>query len=118
MTDVARRFYGIGTIALVVLALGACGREEKGPNPGELKLRGTVHMVQSPDGGTCWKLQSTKGHDYELQPAQVPHDLLVDGATAIVIAKPRAGGSFCKVGQIVDVVQVDSIAAPATTASS
>jgi hypothetical protein len=43
------------------------------------------------------------------QLAQAPRDLLVDGARAVVVAKPRGGGSFCKVGDVVDVVQADSI---------
>jgi hypothetical protein len=100
-------------ITLVVLA-AACAGEEKGPN-GELKLRGTVHRMQSADGATCWQLE-TKHGKYELQPAQVPAALLADGATAVVMAKPRAGGSFCKVGDIVDVVKVDSLTAPTSTA--
>jgi hypothetical protein len=110
MTDVARRVRGSCAVALVLLAFAACKGEEKGPN-GELKLHGTVHMVQTPDGGTCWKFTSSKGNDYELQPAQVPQSLLVDGATAVLLAKARKdAGSFCKVGTVVDVVSADSIA--------
>jgi hypothetical protein len=117
MTGVARVVHSSCAAALVLFALAACRAEEKGPN-GELKLRGTVHMVQTQNGGTCWKLQSKKGKDYELQPAQVPKDLLVDGAEAVLFAKPRAGGSFCNLGQIIDVMRVDSVSGPATTAST
>lgn len=108
MTDVARRLWGTSAVALVLLALAACSAEQKGPN-GELILHGTVHMVTTSDGQQCWKFTSSKGHDYELQPAQVPHDLLTDGANAVLHAKPRQGGSFCNVGQIVDVMSADSI---------
>ncbi|HEX6533947.1 MAG TPA: hypothetical protein VF041_05075 [Gemmatimonadaceae bacterium] len=113
----ARRTRGALIVVLTVAAAAACTGEEKGPN-GTLKLHGTVHMVQSKDGGTCWKLESTKGKSYELQPAQVPHDILVDGARVSLLAKPRKGGSFCNVGEIVDVTQLDSVTGPEATASS
>ncbi|HET7563464.1 MAG TPA: hypothetical protein VFJ96_00610 [Gemmatimonadaceae bacterium] len=112
-----QRMHWCGAVGVVVLIGAACtGREEKAAN-GDLKLSGTVHMVQATDGSTCWKLESSKGKSYELQPAQAPHDMLVDGAHAFLEAKPREGGSFCKVGQIVDVTQLDSVQAPAATAS-
>ncbi|HEY9449040.1 MAG TPA: hypothetical protein VIQ60_04770 [Gemmatimonadaceae bacterium] len=114
MTGLARMMQGGCMMAITVLALTACKGEEKGPN-GELRLHGTVHMVQSEEGGTCWKLSSSKGNDYELQPAQVPQALLGEGVQAVVMAKPRSGGSFCKVGQIVDVTQVDSVTTPEAT---
>ncbi|HEU4642478.1 MAG TPA: hypothetical protein VFS44_08495 [Gemmatimonadaceae bacterium] len=117
MTDAARGTRGAILAGLTILAMAACTGEEKGPN-GTLKLSGTVHMVQSQDGGTCWKLESSKGKTYELQPAQVPHDMLVDGAKVKMLAKPRKGGSFCNVGQIIDVTQVDSMSGPEATASS
>lgn len=120
MTGMARRTLMGGVVALVVVAAACSTGEEKGPN-GELKLHGTVHMVQTDSGGTCWKFESSKGHSYELQPGQAPHDLLVDGASAVLLAKPRSGGSFCKVGQLVDIVKADSIsgaAAAATPAAS
>ena len=113
MTDVARRVRGSCAVALVLFTLAACNTgEEKGPKEGELKLHGTVHMVTTSDGATCWKFSSTKGHDYELQQGQAPVDMLVDGATAVLVVKPRQGGSFCNVGQIVDVVTEDSLKAP------
>ena len=95
-------------LVLAVLSTAACAGEEHGPN-GELKLHGTVHMVQAQDGATCWKFDSKKGKSYELQPAQAPRDLLVDGATAVLLVKPRSGGSFCGIGNIVDIVKADSI---------
>lgn len=117
MVGVGRRVRGGSIIALALVGITACAGEEQGPNKGELKLHGTVHMVQASDGSTCWRFDSKKGKSYELQPAQVPRELLVDGATAVLIAKPRTGGSFCKVGTIVDVVKSDSISAASTTAS-
>lgn len=103
---------------LVLAAMLACAKEEeKGPN-GTLRLYGTVHAVQSEQGGSCWKLESTKGKSYELQPAQVPQTLLVDGAHVVLLAKPRTGGSFCNVGQIIDVTQVDSLTGPEKTATA
>ncbi len=116
MIDVVRQLRTASVFAFALCAVVACEREQRGPN-GELVLHGTVHMVSSDSGGTCWKFESKQGKSYELQPAQVPHELLVDGATAVVMAKPREGGSFCNVGQIVDVVKADSISGPASTAS-
>lgn len=122
MTGMAQRTLMSGVVALVLVAAACASGEEKGPN-GELKLHGTVHMVQTDSGGTCWKFESSKGNAYELQQGQAPHDLLVDGASAVLLVKPRVGGSYCKVGQLVDVVKADSIAggtaaaAPPTTTS-
>ncbi|HEX8716660.1 MAG TPA: hypothetical protein VF722_06730 [Gemmatimonadaceae bacterium] len=117
MAGMVRRTLSGGSIGLLILAVAACKSGEQKAANGDLMLHGTVHMVQSDSGGTCWKFQSTKGNSYELQPAQVPSTLLVDGATAVLEAKPRSGGSFCNVGQIIDVVKADSItagAAPST----
>jgi hypothetical protein len=114
MTDVARRVQGTCAVALVLLVMAACNSgEEKGPKEGELKLHGTVHMVTTADSATCWKFSSTKGHDYELQAAQAPTDLLVDGASAVLVVTPlKGGGSFCNVGEVVSLVTVDSVNAP------
>ncbi len=119
MTDVARRVRAGCAVTVVLLALAACNSgEEKGPKPDELIVRGTVHMVTGADSSTCWKFSSTKGKDYELQPAQVPNDLLVDNATAKLIIKPLAGGgSFCKLGPVVTVDSVDSVSAGAPAGS-
>jgi len=120
MTDVARRVQASCAVTLVLLGLAACSSgEEKGPKPGELIVHGTVHMVTTADSSTCWKFTSTKGKDYELQPAQVPNDLLVDNASAKLIIKPLAGGggSFCKLGPVVTVDSVDSVSAGAPAAS-
>jgi hypothetical protein len=67
-------------------------------------MKGTVHSVTQTDGTQCWQFKSANGNNYELQPAQVPRDLLVDGQSATIVAKKRQGGSFCNVGTIVDVV--------------
>lgn len=122
MNDVARRVRASCAVTLVLVALAACNSgEEKGPKPDELIVRGTVHMVTvvtGADSSTCWKFSSTKGTDYELQPAQVPNDLLVDNATAKLIIKPlQGGGSFCKLGPVVTVDSVDSVTAGAPAAS-
>jgi len=111
MTDVARRVRAGCAVTLVLLGLAACSSgEEKGPKEGELIVRGTVHMVTGADSSTCWKFTSTKGKDYELQPAQVPNDLLTDNANAKLIITPlQNGGSFCKVGPVVTVDSVDSL---------
>jgi hypothetical protein len=121
MSDVVRRQPGRCVArrlaaTLAVVAVAACARDERGPN-GELVLRGTVHKVETEDGGTCWQLEAGRGKQYELQPAQVSPSLLVNGARAVLLAKPRSGGSFCKVGDIVDVVRVDSIVEPTSTAT-
>jgi hypothetical protein len=121
MSQVVRRQPARGlarrlTVTLAVVALTACAGEERGPN-GELVLRGTVRRVETADGGICWRLEAGRGKQYELQPAQVSPTLLVDGARAVVLAKPRSGGSFCKVGDIVDVVRIDSLVAPTSTAA-
>lgn len=116
MTDVARRVRAGYAVTLVLFALAACSSgEEKGPKPGELIVHGTVHMVTAADSSTCWKFTSTKGKDYELQPAQVPNDLLVDNASAKLIITPLAGGggTFCKLGPVVTVDSVDSVSAGA-----
>jgi len=67
-------------------------------------MKGTVHSITQTDGTQCWQFTSAHGNKYELQPAQVPRDLLVDGQEATIVAKTRQGGSFCNVGTIVDVV--------------
>lgn len=86
------------------VAIG-CNMGDKTDAQGRLTMDGTVHAVQGTDGTQCWQFVSAKGKDYELQPAQVPVDLLVDGQSVKIVAKPRAsGGSFCKVGTIIDVV--------------
>lgn len=102
----------------LVLATSCKGGDKKLAN-GDLMVTGTVHMVQSQQGGTCWRLTSNNGGaNYELQPAQVPPDLLTDNAKATVEVNPIGGGSFCKVGKVVTVVKVDSLAAPTAPATS
>ena len=116
MTRVIRQLRSGYLLPVALLAMMACKGEEKGPK-GELKLRGTVHMVKAKDGSTCWKFTSNKGKDYELQPAQVPRDMLADGAQAVILAKARGGGSFCNVGEVIDVLKVDSVGTPTTAAN-
>jgi hypothetical protein len=94
----------VGTL-VVAVSLAACSNGDKQLANGNLGLTGTIHSVQASDGSQCWTLTSTSGKTYELQPAQAPQDLLVDGKQATITAKPRSGGSFCKMGQIIDVVR-------------
>jgi hypothetical protein len=96
--------------AVVTLAAAACSSGDVADSKGQLTMKGTVHSSQSADGTQCWKFQSAKGKDYELQPAQAPAEILIDGQAVTIVAKTRTGGSFCNVGTIVDVVSV----APAT----
>lgn len=97
---------------LVVLAAAGCNRGDTPDAKGDVTMKGTVHESQIGDGTQCWNFKSESGKDYELQPAQVPHELLVDGQAVTILAKPRkGGGSFCKVGVIVDVITVN----PAST---
>jgi hypothetical protein len=116
MTGVIRRIRVAPWLPVALIALGACGGLERGPG-GELKVTGTVRSVQSEEGGTCWMVEADGGAKYELQPAQVPRNLLVDGTQATMLVKPRTGFSYCKVGDLVDVMQVDSIQAPSRTAA-
>ncbi len=115
MTDVIRQLRTLRWLPVALLTLAACRGEERGPN-GELRVQGTVRSVQSEEGGTCWVVESD-GKKYELIPAQVPSDLLVDGAKATLTAKPRRGFSYCKAGDLIDVMKVDSVQAPASTAA-
>lgn len=108
----AYRLMVAATAAVLVIGCSAGG--DRPDAQGRVTMQGTVHAVQASDGTQCWQFVSAKGKNYELQPAQVPSDLLVDGSTATVVAKPRSsGGSFCKVGEIIDVLSVNP--APATS---
>jgi hypothetical protein len=98
----------VGTLVVVMTVAGCSTGGDKQLANGNLGISGTIHSVQASDGSQCWTLQSTSGKTYELQPAQAPTDLLVDGKQATVTAKPRSGGSFCKMGQIIDVLRDSS----------
>ena len=43
--------------------------------------------------------------------------MLVERAEATLQVKPRKGFSYCKAGDLVDVMKVNSVEAPASTAS-
>jgi len=74
----------------------------------EILVTGTVR--QTGIEGGCWFLEGGDGTRYELRPKQAPDSLLVDGARAVVVVKKRIDlMSTCQVGQIVDVVRVDSL---------
>lgn len=104
MSAIWRVGSAVGTL-VVVISVAGCQKGDKTLANGDLGLTGTIHSVQATDGSQCWTLTSTSGKTYELQPAQAPQDLLVDGKQATITAKPRSGGSFCKMGQIIDVVR-------------
>lgn len=105
MSAIWRIGTAVGTLVVVISVAGCSSGGDKQLANGNLGISGTVHEVQGSDGSQCWTLQSTSGKTYELQPAQVPQDMLVDGKQETVTAKPRAGGSFCKMGQIIDVLR-------------
>ena len=104
MSAIWRVSSAVGTL-VVVMSVAGCQKGDKTLANGDLGLTGTIHSVQATDGSQCWTLTSTSGKTYELQPAQAPQDLLVDGKETTITAKPRSGGSFCKMGQIIDVVR-------------
>ncbi len=112
MHSVAR--YAPVLAAFLALTVAGCSNEDKPDANGHITMQGTVHASQAADGTPCWEFQSAKGKAYELEPAQVPSELLVDGAQATIVAKPRTGFSYCKVGTIVDVVTLN----PAPASSS
>jgi hypothetical protein len=98
----AWRFVPISAAAIAFVAVACSG--DRADSKGEITMKGTVHEVTQTDGTRCWQFTSAKGNNYEFQPAQVPQGLLVDGEEATIVAKKRSGFSFCKVGQLVDVV--------------
>jgi hypothetical protein len=108
-----RSFWTAGTAALVVISSVACSAGGDKLVDGKLSMTGAVHKSQLADGTECWQFVSASGKQYELQPAQAPKELLVDGQQTAIVAKPRGGGSFCKVGEVIDVVRDTSAAAPA-----
>lgn len=106
MSKIWRVGSAVGTLVVVITVAGCSSSGDKTLANGNLGITGTVHSVQGSDGSQCWTLQSTSGKTYELQPAQAPQDLLVDGKQASITAKPRPnGGGFCKMGTIIDVLR-------------
>jgi hypothetical protein len=110
MSAIWRFGSAVGTLVVVISVAGCSSGGDKQLANGNLGLTGTVHSVQATDGSQCWTLTSTSGKTYELEPAQAPQDLLVDGKQATITAHPRDGGSFCKLGQIIDVLRDTSAA--------
>jgi hypothetical protein len=104
MSAIWRVSSAVGTLVVVMSMVGCSNGDKQLPN-GNLGLTGTVHSVQGSDGSQCWTMTSASGKTYELEPAQAPQDLLVDGKQASITAHPRSGGSFCKLGQIIDVLR-------------
>lgn len=73
----------------------------------EFRMEGTVRKAEV--GMNCWRLEAKDGASYELRPDQAPAGLLVDGRAVTLVLKKRADlMSTCMVGQIVDVVRVES----------
>jgi hypothetical protein len=107
-------FAGAAATLVSLATMLGCTTGDKIVN-GQMSMKGSVSAVQSQDGTQCWKFTSTSGKIYELQPAQVPRDMLVDGQEVAIVAKPRTGGgSFCKLGEIIDVVSDSATAATKT----
>lgn len=100
----AWRVFPVGVVAAWALVAAGCSNSERPDAQGQITMQGTVHQTTESDGTPCWQFTSAKGNNYELQPAQVPHDLLVDGEHATIVVKTRSGFSYCKVGTLVDVV--------------
>lgn len=98
----AWRFVPISAAAIAFMAVGCSG--DRPDSKGNITMKGTVHETTQSDGTPCWEFTSAHGNKYEFQPAQVPQGLLVDGQAATIVVKKRSGFSFCKVGQLVDVV--------------
>lgn len=93
----------VGAAALALVVSG-CSSGDSPDAKGQITMKGTVHETTQTDGTPCWQFTSAKGNNYELQPAQVPHELLIDGEQATIVVKSRSGFSYCKVGKLVDVV--------------
>ena len=73
----------------------------------EFRMEGTVRKAEV--GTNCWRLEGKDGASYELRPEQAPADLLTDGKAVTLVLKKRADlMSSCMVGQIVDVVRVET----------
>ncbi len=73
----------------------------------EFRMEGIVRKAEA--GANCWRLEAKDGASYELRPEQAPAELLADGKAVTLILKKRTDlMSTCMVGQIVDVVRVDS----------
>jgi hypothetical protein len=107
-----RSFWTAGAAALVVISSVACSAGGDKLVDGKLSMTGAVHKSQLADGTECWQFVSTSGKQYELQPAQAPKELLVDGQQTSIVAKPLSGGgSFCKVGTLISVVRDTATAA-------
>lgn len=73
----------------------------------EFRMEGIVRKAEV--GANCWRLEGKDGASYELRPEQAPADLFAEGkAVALVLKKRSDLMSSCMVGQIVDVVRVES----------
>lgn len=73
----------------------------------EFRAEGVVRKAEV--GMHCWRLEAKDGASYELRPDQAPAAVLVDGKGVTLVLKKRADlMSTCMVGQIVDVVRVES----------
>lgn len=73
----------------------------------EFRVEGTVRKAEV--GVNCWRLEGKDGASYELRPEQAPAELFADEKAVTLVLKKRADlVSSCQVGQIVDVVRVES----------
>jgi len=73
----------------------------------EFRVDGTVRKAEV--GANCWRLEARDGSSYELRPEQAPSELFTDGKVVTLVLRKRVDlMSTCMVGQIVDVVRVES----------
>jgi len=101
-------------LALFTLTAAACPAGSQTGDPtvqalaqDEFRMEGTVR--KAPVGMNCWRLEARDGASYELRPDQAPASLLVEGKAVVLVLKKRSDlMSTCMVGQIVDVVRVES----------
>lgn len=105
------RAVGLG---LLILTSAACSAGGQTGDPrvqalaqDEFRVEGTVRKAEV--GVNCWRLEAKDGASYELRPEQAPAGLLTaDKAATLVLRKRTDLMSTCMVGQIVDVVRVES----------
>ncbi len=109
-----KRLFPAAWLALLTLMGSACPAGGQTGVPAvqalaqdEFRMEGTVRKAEV--GVNCWRLEAKDGASYELRPEQAPAGLFVDGRAVTLVLKKRADlMSTCMVGQIVDVVRVET----------
>lgn len=109
-----RRTARAAWLGLLTLMGAACSAGGQTGDPGvaalaqdEFRIEGIVRKAEV--GANCWRLEGKDGASYELRPEQAPADLFVEAKVVTLVLKKRTDlMSTCMVGQIVDVVRVES----------